>query len=106
MIVPLLASAVSHAQLPFSEAIRLTQQNSPRIAAAKNDELKARGNLAATRDIFIPSVAVSGGVGTAYGPTLNIPSIFSVSAQSLIFSEQQLSPMLCSFQPACHSTRY
>ncbi len=39
--------------------------------------------------IYIPSVVVGAGVGTAYGPTLNLPTIFNINTQSLVYSPQQ-----------------
>jgi outer membrane protein TolC len=76
-------------QLSFSDAVRLALQNSPKIAASRNDERKAQGNLAAMKDMYIPSVVVGAGVGYAYGPTLSLPTIFNINAQSLIYSPQQ-----------------
>jgi muconolactone delta-isomerase len=81
----------SNAQLSFSDAVRLAVQNSPKIAASRNDQRKAQDNLAAMKDMYIPSVVVGAGVGYAYGPTLNLPTIFNINAQSLIYSPQQRS---------------
>jgi outer membrane protein TolC len=87
----LLLSYSAHAQVSFSDAIRLALKNSSKMTAAKGDEFKAQENLAAMKDIFIPSVVMNAGAGTAYGPTLTLPTIFSVNAQSLVFSPQQRS---------------
>jgi outer membrane protein TolC len=78
-----------HAQLSFAEAIQLAVRNSPRVKAAKNDLAKAQAGVAVVKDIYIPSVTVGGGAGYAYGITLNVPTIFTVNAQSLVFSLQQ-----------------
>ena len=42
------------------------------------------------RDIYIPSVTTSVGVGYTTGITLSVPTVFTVNAQSLVFSFQQL----------------
>lgn len=87
----LVLTACSAAQVPFGQAIRLAVENSPRVKSAKNDLGKAKAALAITKDIYIPSVVVGGGAGDSYGITLTVPTVFTVSAQSLVFSFQQRS---------------
>lgn len=53
------------------------------------DLKKAQQNLAIAKDIFIPSVVTGGGLGWTYGITTTVPTIFTVNAQSLIYSNQQ-----------------
>jgi outer membrane protein TolC len=77
------------AQLTFTSAVDLALRNSLKIKSAQEDIKKAAAALAVTKDIFIPSVVTSGGAGTATGITLNVPTIFTVSAQSLVYSAQQ-----------------
>jgi outer membrane protein TolC len=77
------------AQVTFSSAVDLALRNNPKVKSAQEDIKKAAAALAVTKDIFIPSVVAGGGVGTAYGITLNVPTIFTVSAQSLVYSAQQ-----------------
>ena len=89
LFVTAAASMPLRAQLSFPDAIRLSVQNSPKLKAAENDSYKARQNHAAMKDMFIPSVVAGGGVGTAYGITLNVPTIFTINAQSLIYNGQQ-----------------
>jgi len=88
-IIPLVAAVPSHAQLPLREAVRLALSNSPQVKASENDLQKANANLAVMRDIYIPSVMTSGGVGYTTGITLSVPTVFTVGAQSLVFSFQQ-----------------
>jgi outer membrane protein TolC len=78
-----------YAQLSFREAIRLAVENSPRIKAAQNDLARAEAGVKVVKDLYIPSVVAGGGVGDAYGITLTVPTIFTVSTQSLVFSQQQ-----------------
>jgi len=77
------------AQTSFNTVISLALQNSPRIRAAVIDVQKAQAGLGVMKDIFIPSVGTGGGVGESYGITLNVPTIFTVNAQSLVYSAQQ-----------------
>jgi len=79
----------SGAQVPFPEAIRLAVRNSPRVKAAENDLAKAQAGVSVARDMYIPSVNVGGGAGYSYGIMLTVPTVFTVNAQSLVFSMQQ-----------------
>jgi len=79
----------SAAQVSFPEAIRLALRNSPRVKAAENDVAKAQAGVSVARDMYIPSVNVGGGAGYSYGIMLTVPTIFTVNAQSLVFSMQQ-----------------
>jgi outer membrane protein TolC len=84
------AGAVScGAQVPFPEAIRLAVRNSPRVKAAENDLAKAQAGVSVAKDMYIPSVNVGGGAGYSYGIMLTVPTVFTVNAQSLVFSMQQ-----------------
>ncbi len=64
-------------------------RNSPRVKAAQNDLAKAQAGVSVARDMYIPSVNVGGGAGYSYGIMLTVPTIFTVNAQSLVFSMQQ-----------------
>lgn len=87
----LVLTANCAAQVPFGQAMKLAVENSPTVMAAENDVSKAKAALAITKDIYIPSVVIGGGVGDSYGITLTVPTVFTVSAQSLVFSLQQRS---------------
>jgi outer membrane protein TolC len=78
-----------HAQLPLQQAVKLALANSPQVRTAQNDLEKANANLSVLKDIYIPSVTTSGGVGYTTGITLSVPTVFTVNAQSLVFSLQQ-----------------
>lgn len=83
------ARAQAPEPISFEAAIRMAVANSPRMKAAENDVKKAQAGVAAVRDMYIPSVMLSGGVGDAYGIMLTVPTIFTVTAQSLVYSQQQ-----------------
>jgi outer membrane protein TolC len=84
-----LSSQVACAQLTMAKAVELAVHNSGRYRSAEADVRRANAALAVTKDIFIPSVVVGGGVGDAYGITLGVPTIFTINAQSLVYSAQQ-----------------
>lgn len=84
-------AAHCRAQISFSTAVNDAVGNSPKVRTAQDDIAKAESGLAVMKDIYVPSVVVGGGAGTAYGITLNVPTIFTVNAQSLVFSFQQRS---------------
>ena len=56
---------------------------------AQVDLDRARAVLAESKDFYIPSAAASAGVGKGVGAPLSPPVIFSVAAQSLVFSFSQ-----------------
>lgn len=75
--------------MSFREAIALALRNSPRVKAAENDLAKAQAGVSVAKDMYIPSVTMGGGAGYSYGIMLTVPTIFTVNAQSLVFSMQQ-----------------
>lgn len=79
------------AQVAFSTAMDQALANSPKVRTAQQDVRKAQAALAVMRDIYIPSVVAGGGVGGATGITLTVPTIVTFSAQSLVYSPQQIS---------------
>ncbi|HEX3939936.1 MAG TPA: TolC family protein [Acidobacteriaceae bacterium] len=85
----LLSAAPAHAQLSFFSAINLALQNSPKIKSAEDGVRKAQAALAVLEDAYIPSVNAGGGAGATYGITLSVPTIFTLSAHSLVYSPQQ-----------------
>jgi outer membrane protein TolC len=78
-----------NAQVDFVSAMRLALENSSRVRAAQLDLKKAQKSLAIAKDIFVPSVVTGGGLGWTHGITLTVPTIFTVNAQSLVYSNQQ-----------------
>ncbi len=78
------------AQVSLTSAVDLALRNSPRVKMAEADVAKARAAVAETKDVYIPSVVgQSSGLGYSYGFPLGTPTIFSFSAQSLVFSYSQ-----------------
>jgi outer membrane protein TolC len=87
-----LASAVAtaRAQISFTTAIDLAEKNSPKVLMAQADVDKARAAVQQLRDAYVPSIVGGSGLGPpSYGFPLGQPSIFTVSATSLVFSYSQ-----------------
>ena len=87
--VVLLAPISASGQISFKDAVALAVKNSPRVKMAQDDCQRASAALAATRDLYVPSIVAAGGLGASTGITLTVPTIFTLSAQSLIFSYSQ-----------------
>lgn len=77
------------AQITLAQATGLALSNSPRVKSAQNDLKKAQAGLALAKDMYIPSAVVGVGLGDAYGITLTVPTIFTITTQSVVFSLQQ-----------------
>ena len=90
-LAAIIACPSAHGQVSFATAVDRAIGNSPQVRSAEADLAKAQSGMSVLKDIYIPSVVVGGGLGTAYGITLGVPTIFTVSAQSLVYSPQQLS---------------
>ena len=78
-----------HAQISLSTAVNLALQNSPRVKVAQVDLDRARAVLSESREYFVPAASATAGVGKGIGAPLSPPVIFSVAAQSLVFSFSQ-----------------
>jgi outer membrane protein TolC len=83
-------AANAHAQLSFTTAIDLALKSNPKVLAAQADVDKSLALVQQLRDAYIPAVVGGSGLGPpSYGFPLGQPSIFNISAQSLVFSYSQ-----------------
>lgn len=86
----LAGSAVTCAgQISLTTAVDLALKNDPRVKMAQATVSKATAVLAEARDVYIPSVGVSGGYGASTGVPLSVPVVFSLSSDSLLFNFSQ-----------------
>jgi len=86
------ASAIApvYAQISFSTAVGLALKSSPKVLTAQADVDKALAVLQQLRDAYIPNIVGGSGIGPpSYGFPLGQPSIFNITAQSLVFSYSQ-----------------
>jgi outer membrane protein TolC len=85
-----LVVAPARAQISFSTAIDLALKSNPKVLAAQADVDKALAVVQQLRDAYIPAVVGGSGLGPpSYGFPLGQPSIFNITAQSLVFSYSQ-----------------
>lgn len=77
------------AQLSLSSAVDLALRNSPRVKLAQADLDKAKAAVAESQHAYIPAVSTVGGYGGSSGVPLSLPVVFSISAQSLVFTYSQ-----------------
>jgi len=77
------------AQISLSTAAGLALKNDPRVKAAEANVARAQAVLAEAHDAYVPTVGISGGYGKSTGPPLGLPTVFSVSSQSLVFNFSQ-----------------
>ncbi len=83
-------AAPADAQISFTTAIDLSLKSNPKVLMAKADVDKAVAAIQQLRDAYIPSVVGGSGLGPpSYGFPLGQPSIFNITAQSLVFSYSQ-----------------
>jgi outer membrane protein TolC len=88
-VFPLFAPR-GYGQISLISSVNLALTSDPRIRMAESDVARARASLQETRDAFIPNITgSSSGAGYSYGFPLGVPTVFSISAQSLVFSFSQ-----------------
>ncbi len=88
--VLLLAVSRLPAQISLTTAVDLALRSNPRVLLAESDVIRARAVTQETRDVYIPSVSVGGsGYGRSFGYPLGQPTLFTVTASSLVFSFSQ-----------------
>jgi outer membrane protein TolC len=85
----LVLCASANAQMSLSTAVDLALHNDPKVRMAQADLDKAKASLAEAKDAYIPNVGVNGGYGTSTGVPLNVPTVFQMSSQSLLFNFSQ-----------------
>jgi outer membrane protein TolC len=86
MLAPALTAG---AQISLQTAVSLALKNSPKIRMAQADLDKVRAAHSEAKDAYIPAISTQAGYGQATGAPLNVPIIFSISANSLVFSFSQ-----------------
>jgi outer membrane protein TolC len=80
----------ARSQISFTTAVDLALKNSPRVKMAEADVARARASLEEAKDVYIPTIAAASSAGGySYGFPLGTPTVFQLSAQSLVFSFSQ-----------------
>jgi outer membrane protein TolC len=79
-----------YGQISLISSVNLALSNDPRVRMAESDVARARASLQEAKDAFVPSITgSSSGAGYSHGFPLGVPTVFSFSAQSLVFSFSQ-----------------
>lgn len=89
VLLALPLSVTAHAQISLQSAVNLALKNSPKVRGAKADLEKAKATRTEARDAYIPVITTTTGYGQSTGAPLNVPIVFSIQAQSLLFSFSQ-----------------
>ncbi len=88
--LPLLfAAATAHAQISLYTVTDLALRNSPEVRIGVADVQRAAASVSESKDVYIPSFVFGSNLGYSYGFPVGQPSIYSVSAQSLVLSFSQ-----------------
>jgi len=82
-------SAGASAQITLSSAVGLAEQSDPRIKMAQAAVKKAAAALKETYDTYVPSVDMNAGYGKGVGVPTSLPTVFSLSGQSLAYNFSQ-----------------
>jgi outer membrane protein TolC len=87
MLASLTVSA--SAQISLSSAVGLALKNDPRVKMSEASVQKAQAALEETKDVYVPTMSASAGYGRGYGVPTDLPKVFSLSSQSLVFNFSQ-----------------
>jgi outer membrane protein TolC len=77
------------AQLSLTTAVDLALHSNPRVQGAESEVTRALAALTEMHDVYIPSVNAGAGLGQGYGYLPNPPTLFTVTAGSLVYSASQ-----------------
>jgi outer membrane protein TolC len=79
----------ARAQISLTTAVDLALRSNPRVLGAQDDVKKARAQLSQAHDAYIPAINLGAGLGQAYGYLPSPPTLFEVTAGSLVFNISQ-----------------
>lgn len=82
-------AAGASAQISLSSAVDLALRNDPRVKMSEAAVQKAQAALNETRDVYVPTLTANGGYGQGFGVPTALPTVFSLSSQSLVFNFSQ-----------------
>jgi outer membrane protein TolC len=88
-LLSLAACAPAKAQISFYTAVDLALRNSHEVKMAAADVERAAAGLSQTKDAYIPSMNIGSSLGYSYGFPVGQPSIYNVTANSLLLSFSQ-----------------
>jgi outer membrane protein TolC len=77
------------AQISLGSAVGLALRSDPRVRMSEATVKKAQAALDETYDVYIPTVNANGGYGQGFGVPTGLPTVFSLSSESLLFNFSQ-----------------
>ena len=77
------------AQTTLATAVTLALGSNPKVKSAEDDVAKAQAALAEARAVYIPAISVGSGLGDSFGYSPYPPTLFTFTAQSLVYSSSQ-----------------
>ncbi len=77
------------AQISLASAVDLALKNDARVRMREAAVQKAQAELNGTRDVYIPSIGASLGYGEGVGVPTALPTVVSLTTQSLVFNFSQ-----------------
>jgi outer membrane protein TolC len=88
-LLSLAACAPAKAQISFYTAVDLALRSSHEVKMAAADVDRAAAGLSQTRDAYLPSINIGSSLGYSYGFPVGQPSVYNVTANSLVLSFSQ-----------------
>ncbi len=89
LIFALLTVSSAPAQVSLTTAVSLALGNSPKVKIAADDLAKSRATVDESVAVFIPAISIGAGLGNNYGYSPYPPTLFALSAQSLLYGSSQ-----------------
>jgi outer membrane protein TolC len=77
------------AQISLSSAVDLALKNDPSVKMSEASVAKAQAALEETHDVYVPTMSANGGYGQGFGVPTTLPTVFSLTSQSLVFNFSQ-----------------
>src|SRR6202789_580058 len=82
-------SLSASAQISLSTAVALALKNDPKVKMSEASVEKAQAALEETKDVYVPTMSANVGYGEGFGVPTDLPKVFSISSQSLVFNFSQ-----------------
>jgi outer membrane protein TolC len=82
-------AAGASAQISLSSAVDLALKNDPKVRMSEAAVAKAKAALDETHDVYIPTLSANAGYGQGFGVPTALPTVFTLSSQSLVFNFSQ-----------------
>jgi len=82
-------AAGASAQISLGTAVDLALKNDPKVRMSEASVAKAQAAFEGTKDVYVPTLTANAGYGQGFGVPTSLPTVFSLSSQSLAFNFSQ-----------------